>query len=81
MTGVDMEALTAANIAALTLNDMCKAMDKGMILGPTYLLSKTGGRAVTILARSWLNEQMEGRNFTDEYKVVSENEKTEVEFF
>jgi hypothetical protein len=52
-----------------------------MIIGPTYLLSKTGGRAVTILARSWLNEQMEGRNFTDEYKVVSENEKTEVEFF
>jgi cyclic pyranopterin phosphate synthase len=43
-TGVEMEALTAATIAGLTVYDMCKAMDKGMILGPTYLQSKTGGK-------------------------------------
>jgi cyclic pyranopterin phosphate synthase len=43
-TGVEMEALTAASIAGLTVYDMCKAMDKGMVIGPTYLESKTGGK-------------------------------------
>ncbi|MFB4164454.1 cyclic pyranopterin monophosphate synthase MoaC [Alteribacillus sp. JSM 102045] len=43
-TGVEMEALTAASTAALTIYDMCKAIDKGMIIGPTYLLKKTGGK-------------------------------------
>ncbi|EHL78170.1 cyclic pyranopterin monophosphate synthase MoaC [Bacillus smithii] len=42
-TGVEMEALTAASVAALTVYDMCKAVDKGMVIGPTYLLEKTGG--------------------------------------
>ncbi len=44
-TGVEMEALTAASAAALTIYDMCKAMDKEMIIGPTYLFSKTGGKS------------------------------------
>jgi len=44
-TGVEMEALTAASAAALTVYDMCKAMDKGMIIGPTYLQMKTGGKS------------------------------------
>jgi cyclic pyranopterin phosphate synthase len=44
VTGVEMEALTAASVAALTIYDMCKAMDKGMVLGPTYLVSKSGGK-------------------------------------
>lgn len=43
-TGVEMEALTAASSAALTVYDMCKAIDKGMIIGETYLLEKTGGK-------------------------------------
>lgn len=43
-TGVEMEALTAASITALTIYDMCKAVDKGMIIGQTYLLKKTGGK-------------------------------------
>ena len=43
-TGVEMEALTAASAAALTVYDMCKALDKGMVIGPTYLLEKTGGK-------------------------------------
>lgn len=43
-TGVEMEALTAASAAALTVYDMCKAADKGMIIGPTYLVTKTGGK-------------------------------------
>ncbi|USG68370.1 cyclic pyranopterin monophosphate synthase MoaC [Brevibacillus ruminantium] len=44
-TGVEMEALTAASAAALTVYDMCKAMDKGMVIGPTYLERKTGGKS------------------------------------
>ena len=43
-TGVEMEALTAASAAALTVYDMCKALDKGMVIGPTYLEEKTGGK-------------------------------------
>lgn len=44
-TGVEMEALTAASITALTVYDMCKAVDKGMIIGPTFLVEKTGGKS------------------------------------
>lgn len=43
-TGVEMEALTAASVCALTVYDMCKAVDKGMVIGKTYLLEKTGGK-------------------------------------
>ncbi|MGR9047633.1 cyclic pyranopterin monophosphate synthase MoaC [Halobacillus faecis] len=43
-TGVEMEALTAASATALTVYDMCKALDKGMVIGPTYLKEKTGGK-------------------------------------
>jgi cyclic pyranopterin phosphate synthase len=43
-TGVEMEALTAVSAAALTVYDMCKAMDKGMVIGPTQLVTKTGGK-------------------------------------
>jgi cyclic pyranopterin phosphate synthase len=43
-TGVEMEALTAASVSALTVYDMCKALDKGMIIGQTYLVEKTGGK-------------------------------------
>ncbi|HEY4258772.1 MAG TPA: cyclic pyranopterin monophosphate synthase MoaC [Schlesneria sp.] len=44
-TGVEMEALTAVSVAALTIYDMCKAVDRGMTLGPTRLLEKTGGKS------------------------------------
>ncbi|MEZ2458024.1 cyclic pyranopterin monophosphate synthase MoaC [Salinicoccus roseus] len=44
-TGVEMEALTAASAAALTVYDMCKAIDKGMVIHETALLSKTGGKS------------------------------------
>jgi cyclic pyranopterin monophosphate synthase len=44
-TGVEMEALTAASVAALTIYDMCKAVDKGIIIGPTKLLEKQGGKS------------------------------------
>jgi len=42
-TGVEMEALTAASVAALTLYDMCKALDKGMVITDIRLESKRGG--------------------------------------
>ena len=44
-TGVEMEALTAASVTALTIYDMTKAIDKGMIIGETYLESKSGGKS------------------------------------
>jgi len=45
LTGVEMEALTAVSAAALTVYDMCKALEKEMSIGPTVLLSKTGGKS------------------------------------
>jgi cyclic pyranopterin phosphate synthase len=44
-TGVEMEALTAASVAALTIYDMCKAVDKGMVIDNIRLLQKTGGKS------------------------------------
>lgn len=44
LTGVEMEALTAVSAAALTVYDMCKAIEKEMSIGPTQLISKTGGK-------------------------------------
>ncbi|MBB6424710.1 cyclic pyranopterin monophosphate synthase MoaC [Sphingopyxis sp. JAI128] len=44
-TGVEMEALTAASVALLTLYDMAKALDRAMILGDIRLLEKSGGRS------------------------------------
>lgn len=44
-TGVEMEALTAVSIAALTFYDMCKAVDKTMVIKETYLVQKTGGKS------------------------------------
>lgn len=46
-TGAEMEALTAVTIAALTIYDMCKAIDKRMVLGDVCLLEKTGGKSGT----------------------------------
>lgn len=44
-TGVEMEALTAASVAALTIYDMCKAVDRGMSIGQVRLLEKLGGKS------------------------------------
>lgn len=51
-TGVEMEALSGASIAALTIYDMCKAVDKGISIGPTRLLAKDGGKS-----GSWVRER------------------------
>lgn len=44
-TGVEMEALTATQIALLTIYDMCKAIDRGMVIGGVCLLEKSGGKS------------------------------------
>ena len=46
-TGVEMEALTAVSIAALTIYDMCKAIDRGMAIGEVRLVRKAGGKSGT----------------------------------
>lgn len=54
VTGVEMEALTAASVAALTIYDMCKAVDRGMRIGNVRLLRKSEGRSGEIVLE---NEQ------------------------
>ena len=44
-TGVEMEALTGVSVALLTIYDMCKAIDKRMVLGNIHLISKSGGKS------------------------------------
>ncbi len=51
-TGVEMEALTAVSVAALTIYDMCKALDKGITITDVRLLEKTGGKS-----GDWKHEQ------------------------
>lgn len=46
-TGVEMEALTAASVSALTIYDMCKSIDRAMSIGPIQLLEKRGGKSGT----------------------------------
>jgi len=46
-TGVEMEALTALSVSALTIYDMCKAIDRGISLGPFLLVEKSGGKSGT----------------------------------
>jgi cyclic pyranopterin phosphate synthase len=46
-TGVEMEALTAVSIAALTIYDMCKSYDRGMTISDVYLIKKSGGKSGT----------------------------------
>jgi cyclic pyranopterin phosphate synthase len=50
-TGVEMEALTAASVAALTVYDMCKAVDRGMVIEQVKLTHKSGGKSGTFDAR------------------------------
>ncbi|MDB5796336.1 MAG: molybdenum cofactor biosynthesis protein, partial [Paucimonas sp.] len=44
-TGVEMEALTAVQVGLLTIYDMCKAVDRGMVMGDVRLLEKVGGKS------------------------------------
>lgn len=55
-TGVEMEALTAASVAALTIYDMCKSIDRGMSIGPIQLLEKHGGKSGSFQRNSKTND-------------------------
>lgn len=55
-TGIEMEALTAVNIAALTIYDMCKAVDKEMEITEIYLIEKTGGKSGHFLNKKFENQ-------------------------
>ena len=46
-TGVEMEALTAVSVCALTIYDMCKSADKSMLISDIYLVGKSGGKSGT----------------------------------
>ena len=59
-TGVEMEALTAVSVAALTVYDMCKAVDRGMTLGPVRLVYKAGGKSGVFDARRPPEDMGEG---------------------
>jgi molybdenum cofactor biosynthesis protein MoaC len=65
-TGVEMEALTAATAAALTLFDMCKAVDRGMIVSNTRVVYKTGGKSGTWISQHWRNDQ-QGEDYLQEH--------------
>ncbi|MCI8209602.1 cyclic pyranopterin monophosphate synthase accessory protein [Pseudomonas sp. S25] len=55
-TGVEMEALTAASVAALTIYDMCKAVDRGMVIENVRLLEKLGGKSGHFIADDTASE-------------------------
>ncbi|KUE80812.1 cyclic pyranopterin monophosphate synthase MoaC [Aeromonas schubertii] len=59
-TGVEMEALTAASVAALTIYDMCKAVQKDMVIGPVRLLEKRGGKSGHFQADMKNDQPIEG---------------------
>jgi len=76
-TGVEMEALTAASVAALTVYDMCKAVDKRMVIGSTYVEEKTGGKSGDWRLDAQASEpQAETANTSD-----SSSQALEINFF
>jgi len=48
-TGVEMEAITAASVCAITIYDMCKSADKGMVISDIHLIKKSGGKSGTFI--------------------------------
>ncbi|WP_434510749.1 cyclic pyranopterin monophosphate synthase MoaC [Desulfitobacterium sp. AusDCA] len=55
-TGVEMEALTAVSVAALTIYDMCKAIDKTMVIGEIRLIEKMGGKSGHFIREEYLEQ-------------------------
>ncbi len=54
-TGVEMEAITAATVCAITIYDMCKSVDKGMVISDIHLVEKSGGQSGTFIFGKDLN--------------------------
>jgi len=59
-TGVEMEAMTAASMAALTVYDMCKGTEKGIVIGEICLIYKEGGKSGVYRAQGWKSGSAEG---------------------
>ena len=59
-TGVEMDALTGVNIALLTIYDMCKAMDRGMVISDVCLLQKSGGKSGVYQRMPKISEKKQG---------------------
>jgi cyclic pyranopterin monophosphate synthase len=57
-TGVEMEALSAVSVALLTIYDMCKAVDRGMLIGGVRLMEKTGGKSGRFVAQAGTSAAM-----------------------
>lgn len=67
-TGVEMEALTAVSIAALTIYDMCKAVDREMVLGPIQLEQKSGGKSGEFVRGSGADgKEVDGKEVDESY--------------
>lgn len=85
-TGVEMEAMTAASVAALTLYDMCKGIDKGIVIEAVRLLRKTGGKSGTweapkgagaqAVAGAAIANEVDGAEPADGVAQVHSNERT-----
>lgn len=56
-TGVEMEALTAVSVAALTIYDMCKAVDREMVIGEICVMKKSGGKSGTFIRNKKVEEE------------------------
>lgn len=61
-TGVEMEAITAAAVCAITIYDMCKAIDKGMIISDIHLMKKSGGKSGAFVRQRFLTVFYYGEN-------------------
>ena len=70
-TGVEMEALTAASVAALTIYDMCKAVQKDMVIEHVRLLEKSGGNPVILLRRK--NKMLNVLFFAQTRELIGED--------
>jgi cyclic pyranopterin phosphate synthase len=75
-TGVEMEALTAASIAALTVYDMTKALDKGIEIQDVYLLEKTGGKSGAFKKKHGASKRKHGDPKKSAWKPPKKPEKT-----
>ena len=69
-TGAEMEALTGVSIALLTIYDMCKAMDRAMVIGEVRLLEKSGGRSGHFIRKEQNSPDSGGKIFEDKTPKV-----------
>ncbi len=69
-TGVEMEALTAASVAALTIYDMCKGVDKSLTIGETFLVKKSGGKSGIFRNKEKLRGYVSNVEITDKKAIV-----------